>query len=354
MAPPKDLDTYIHRAGRTARAGRSGVCVTFYAKKQQDLLDRIERKARIKFQKIGAPQPTDIIKANSRDIVTSIQQVPKEVVDLFKDISQELVDKLGTTQALSRALAIISGTNEMFKQRSLLCSIEGFVTYIVETDTEFRSPSYVWGFLKRHFPIEVTSQLKGMRSFKNKRGAAFDVPEQFDKDFIEFNESGANTKGYTLKKADKLPEFEEEYGGGGGGYGQGGSSNGYGGNRDSRVLKSKDDCKVFIGGLPYDIKEDDVKEFFEKEGFKPEDVLLLRDNEGASKGVAFAIFANSRDAEQSTKLSGKRLGHRSLRINMANDKPDGRGRDDRSRDGGGYGRRAHSSGDDRRGYRRDK
>ena len=26
--PPKDIDSYIHRAGRTARVGRSGICIT--------------------------------------------------------------------------------------------------------------------------------------------------------------------------------------------------------------------------------------------------------------------------------------------------------------------------------------
>lgn len=30
LGPPKDVDTYIHRSGRTARAGRSGTCITFY------------------------------------------------------------------------------------------------------------------------------------------------------------------------------------------------------------------------------------------------------------------------------------------------------------------------------------
>lgn len=33
LSPPVEIDAYIHRAGRTARAGRSGVCVTFYLKK---------------------------------------------------------------------------------------------------------------------------------------------------------------------------------------------------------------------------------------------------------------------------------------------------------------------------------
>ena len=30
VEPPKDPETYIHRSGRTARAGRSGTCITFY------------------------------------------------------------------------------------------------------------------------------------------------------------------------------------------------------------------------------------------------------------------------------------------------------------------------------------
>lgn len=34
VEPPKDAETYIHRSGRTARAGRSGTCITFYTHKQ--------------------------------------------------------------------------------------------------------------------------------------------------------------------------------------------------------------------------------------------------------------------------------------------------------------------------------
>lgn len=33
IEPPKDTETYIHRSGRTARAGNKGTCITFYMKK---------------------------------------------------------------------------------------------------------------------------------------------------------------------------------------------------------------------------------------------------------------------------------------------------------------------------------
>jgi len=65
VEPPKDPETYIHRSGRTARAGRSGTCITFYTLKQKGLIQQIEYKAGIKFEKIGVPQPEDIIKATS-------------------------------------------------------------------------------------------------------------------------------------------------------------------------------------------------------------------------------------------------------------------------------------------------
>lgn len=33
LEPPKEVETYIHRSGRTARAGMNGICITFYTSK---------------------------------------------------------------------------------------------------------------------------------------------------------------------------------------------------------------------------------------------------------------------------------------------------------------------------------
>jgi len=35
VEPPKDAETYIHRAGRTARAGKLGTCITFWTMKHK-------------------------------------------------------------------------------------------------------------------------------------------------------------------------------------------------------------------------------------------------------------------------------------------------------------------------------
>lgn len=70
--PPKDIDTYIHRAGRTGRAGKEGICITFYTKREAGLIERIQKLAKVKFSKISPPQHQDIIKASSRDLVLSL------------------------------------------------------------------------------------------------------------------------------------------------------------------------------------------------------------------------------------------------------------------------------------------
>lgn len=55
VEPPNEVETYIHRSGRTARAGKMGTCITFYTKKSQYMINQIESQAGIKFKNIGIP-----------------------------------------------------------------------------------------------------------------------------------------------------------------------------------------------------------------------------------------------------------------------------------------------------------
>jgi ATP-dependent RNA helicase DDX21 len=63
LEPPKDTESYIHRSGRTARAGQSGTCVTLFNQKNVEFLERVEEHAGITMDRIEIPSDEDVEKA---------------------------------------------------------------------------------------------------------------------------------------------------------------------------------------------------------------------------------------------------------------------------------------------------
>lgn len=224
--PPEKSEDYVHRSGRTGRAGRSGVCILFYKPQQEYLVKNIEQRTGVVFKRVGAPQPIDIVQASSRDALRALGEVPASVLPMFRESAQRLIDERGdAVEVLSAALAIISGHKEEIQARSLLSSLANFTTYIMTLDAEVRTNAYVYAILERSLGAELKSEVRGMRLKADHRAAVFDVPSKYDS-FIK--ENWADQRGALLEVATELPELEERAEGGSGG-GYGGGNGGYGG-----------------------------------------------------------------------------------------------------------------------------
>lgn len=240
--PPKDVDSYIHRSGRTGRAGRSGICLCFYKPQEEYDLQTVERKANLKFKRVGGPTTEEIIKASATDAARSLELVDVETLQYFRESAQSLIEERGAADALAAALAVISGSTKIVP-RSLLSATEGFTTYLFTTNIEMRTMSYVWRALEKQLPQEIKEKIMRMRFCKDKKSSVFDLPSEHDSDVTD---KWSDTTTDFLQKATELPElFESEsnnkgYGGGRGvGYGGGrgnfrGQRGGHGFNRGSR------------------------------------------------------------------------------------------------------------------------
>ncbi|XP_045698089.1 nucleolar RNA helicase 2 isoform X1 [Phyllostomus hastatus] len=203
-SPPKDVESYIHRSGRTGRAGRTGVCICFYQHKEEYQLAQVEQKAGIKFKRIGVPSATEIIKASSKDAIRLLDSVPPTAISHFKQSAEKLIEEKGAVEALAAALAHISGATSV-DQRSMINSEAGFVTMILKCSIEMPNISYAWKELKEQLGEEIDSKVKGMVFLKGKQGVCFDVRTAA---VTEIQEKWHDSRRWQLSVATEQPELE--------------------------------------------------------------------------------------------------------------------------------------------------
>ena len=61
-----------------------------------------------------------------------------------------MISEEGATRSLAKALAFITGHTKKISQRSLLCSIEGYITYMVKCPIEYQAPGFIFSFLRKN------------------------------------------------------------------------------------------------------------------------------------------------------------------------------------------------------------
>ncbi len=242
--PPKDYESYVHRSGRTGRAGRTGVCVCFYKPQETNSLLGLERNTGIKFKRVGAPSSADIVEASTNDAAKSLDTVSPELIEKFRQGAEDVLKNKDAVSALAAALAVISGCTKV-TQRSLLSSRENMTTYIIsKTDEEIRGKSFVYVIMKKIIGDDnAEAAISKIVFTKDKKGLVFDVSSEYDEVIAE---KWFNTKSLSLEQLTVLPELEEERvnpsrngfgrsgGGGGGGGFRGGNNRGRGGDRGGR------------------------------------------------------------------------------------------------------------------------
>eukprot|EP00924_Labyrinthula_sp_SR-Ha-C_P014891 maker-scaffold_9-snap-gene-1.37-mRNA-1 protein AED:0.01 eAED:0.01 QI:78/1/1/1/1/1/3/69/703 len=212
-----DVDSYVHRSGRTGRAGKKGVCVTLYTYKQKDLVSKIEQVTSNKIERIGSPQIKDLVLGAARSVTEDLVQVlssketeKTKVLEQFKEFATELVDEFGATDLIAGLLAVATGYDDplKLKSKSMLSARDGFVTVKYENDSKSDLPlGYVWGALRGVLghESEAVENIFGMTLLENGQGAVFDMREEDAKVLSKLAEDG-QARGFEL--CDSLPELK--------------------------------------------------------------------------------------------------------------------------------------------------
>lgn len=187
MEPPKDTESYIHRSGRTARAGKSGTCITFYNRNNLEFVERIEQLAGIKLERVGIPSEQDRKKATTRGILKKLEEVDHEVLDMFEDSATMFLQKhKGDSKlALKIALAYLSGHYKL-PTKSLITGKEGMTTLQMNVlEGKTMDESTVKRLVEKYWSPATSQSLLSLRCLRDKSGVVFDLRKNEADSFME-------------------------------------------------------------------------------------------------------------------------------------------------------------------------
>jgi ATP-dependent RNA helicase DeaD len=74
---PQHPDSYVHRIGRTGRAGKSGIAITLITPREYKYLRSIEKTARTTIDRKKLPSPADVVRARERNVINDVAEIIK-------------------------------------------------------------------------------------------------------------------------------------------------------------------------------------------------------------------------------------------------------------------------------------
>jgi ATP-dependent RNA helicase DeaD len=102
---PQDPEAYVHRIGRTGRAGKQGTAITFITPGEYKKLMFIQRSAKTNIKKSKIPEIKDIIQAKKRKITEELSNITQgEISQEFYKLAKTLIAENNPTEILAALL----------------------------------------------------------------------------------------------------------------------------------------------------------------------------------------------------------------------------------------------------------
>lgn len=116
---PNDSETFVHRSGRTGRAGKIGAAILMFTGNQRRSVKTLERDVGCRFEFISPPQIGEVLESSAQQVIATLQGVHPESIKYFLPTAQKMIEENGN-ESLAAALAHLSGFSKPPSSRSLL------------------------------------------------------------------------------------------------------------------------------------------------------------------------------------------------------------------------------------------
>lgn len=116
----QDSETYVHRIGRTGRAGRSGITYLFVTPKESRMLNTIERHTKQRITKVAIPNEKTIEQARQTRFINQIKQrLESSHLSEYRTIIEDFMKQQSISAVdVAAALALLVNQDKSWKMQS--------------------------------------------------------------------------------------------------------------------------------------------------------------------------------------------------------------------------------------------
>ncbi len=110
---PQDPESYVHRIGRTGRAGNTGVAMTFITPREFRQLKLIERIVKTKIQRRQLPTAANVVERQREQIISKMQTVLElNAYHDYMSIAESLLDDYSAEDVAAATLKLMQEGNK--------------------------------------------------------------------------------------------------------------------------------------------------------------------------------------------------------------------------------------------------
>ncbi len=106
---PQDPESYVHRIGRTGRAGKEGVAMTFITPREKSYLGVVERTTKRKMDKMKPPTLDEALEGQQKAVLEKIlQSIDANNLQFYKQAAEELLEQQDATTVVAAVLKMLT------------------------------------------------------------------------------------------------------------------------------------------------------------------------------------------------------------------------------------------------------
>lgn len=106
---PQDPESYVHRIGRTGRAGKQGMAMTFVTPREKSYLSVVERTTKKRMERMQAPSLDEALEGQQKAVIEKIvQTIESNNLNFYRQTAEELLREHDSVTVVASVLKMLT------------------------------------------------------------------------------------------------------------------------------------------------------------------------------------------------------------------------------------------------------